>query len=75
MATLSHEINSNLIMKWIARIISERKNSTDSALSKPNKDFGKRCFSYSAAYIWNKLPLEAKIAPTVWSFKKIIQQE
>ena len=52
-----------------------RNSSTDLALPKPNKDFGKRCFSYSAADLWNKLPLEAKIAPTVWSFKKLIQQE
>ena len=52
-----------------------RNSSTDLALPKSNKDFGKRCFSYSAADLWNKLPLEAKIAPTVWSFKKLIQQE
>ena len=52
-----------------------RNSSTDLALPKPNKDFGKRCFSYSAADLWNKLSLEAKIVPTVWSFKKLIQQE
>ena len=52
-----------------------RNSGTDLALPKPNKDFGKRCFNYSAAVLWNNLPYEAKIAPTVWSFKKLIQQE
>ena len=52
-----------------------RNSCTDLVLPKPNKDLGKRCFSYSAADLWNELPLEAKIATTVWSFKKIIQQE
>ena len=50
-----------------------RNSSTDLALSKPNTDFGKRCFNYSAAVLWNNLPYQAKIAPTVWSFKKLIQ--
>ena len=52
-----------------------RNSSTDLALPKPNKDFGKRCFSYIAATLWDKLPLKAKIAPTVLAFKKLIQQE
>ena len=42
-----------------------RNSSTDLALPKPNQDFGKRCFKYSAVVLWNNLPYEAKIAPTV----------
>ena len=42
-----------------------RISSTDLALPKPNKDFGDRRFSYSAADLWNILPLVVKISPTV----------
>ena len=31
--------------------------------------------NYSAAVLWNNLPYEAKIEQTVWSFKKLVQQE
>ena len=33
-----------------------RNSGTDLALSRQNKDFSKRCFNYSAAVLWNKLP-------------------
>ena len=42
-----------------------RNSSIDLALPKPNKNFGKRCFNFSAAVLWNNLLYEAKIAPTV----------
>ena len=55
----AYEINSDLIMKRNAHIISET---------------GERYFNYRAAVLWNDLPYQAKIAPTVWSFEKLIQQ-
>ena len=37
-----------------------RNSQTDLSLPKPNKEFLKRSFKYSGAYLWNNLPLEAK---------------
>ena len=68
MATPSptYEINSDLIMKLAECPYNlSRNSSTDLALPKPNKDFGKRCFNYSAAVLWNNPPYQAIIAPTV----------
>ena len=48
-----------------------RNISTDLAL----QDFCKTCFNNSAAVLRNNIPYEAKTAPTVWSFKKLIHQE
>lgn len=52
-----------------------RNSDTDLALPKPKKDFGKRCFNYNAAVIWNELPHEAKTAPNLCSFKRLIKHE
>jgi hypothetical protein len=36
-----------------------RNSQTDLTLPKPNREFLKRSFKYSGAYLWNNLPLEA----------------
>ena len=46
-----------------------RNTQTDLAL--PEKDCGKRCFSYMGASLWNNLPLEAKTSESPRSFKAI----
>ena len=44
-----------------------RNTNIDLALPKPDKDFGKRYFSYSAVNLWNKFPLEGKITLTEYT--------
>ena len=51
-----------------------RNTQTDFALPSPNKDFGKRCFNYIGASLWNNLPREAKISESLSSFKTILKQ-
>ena len=36
------------------------RNGIDLALSMPKKEFGRRCFNYIGASLWNNLPQEAK---------------
>ena len=49
-------------------------DQTDLALSKPKREFLKRSFKYSEAYMWNNLPLEAKQAQSIFTFKNCIKQ-
>ena len=44
-----------------------RNSQTDLTLPKPNREFLKRSFKYSGAYLWNSLPLEAKQAQSIRS--------
>jgi hypothetical protein len=51
-----------------------RNWQTDLTLPKPNREFLKRSFKYSGAYLWNNLPLEAKQAQSIYTFKSYIKQ-
>ena len=51
-----------------------RNSQTDLSLPKPNREFLKRSFKYSGAYLWNNLPLEAKQAHSISLFKRYIKQ-
>ena len=51
-----------------------RNSQTDLTLPKPNREFLKRSFKYSGAYLWNNLPLEAKQAQSIYIFKRCIKQ-
>jgi hypothetical protein len=51
-----------------------RNSQTDLTLPKPNREFLKRSFKYSGAYLWNNLPLEAKQAQSIYIFKSCIKQ-
>jgi hypothetical protein len=42
------------------------------ALPKPKRDFGKRSFKYNGAIHWNNLPIEAKNANSINTFKRIL---
>ena len=42
-------------------------SQTELALSKPKREFLKRSFKYSGAYMWNNLPLEAKQAQSIFT--------
>ena len=47
-----------------------RNTQIDLALPSPKKEFGKRCFNYIGASLWNNnLPREAKISESLSSFK------
>ena len=50
-----------------------RNSQTDLTLPKPNREFLKRSFKYSGAYLWNNLPLEAKQAQSIYLFKSCIK--
>jgi hypothetical protein len=52
----------------------QRSDQTDLTLPKPNREFLKRSFKYSGAYLWNNLPLEAKQAQSIYIFKSCIKQ-
>ena len=51
-----------------------RNSGTDLMLAKPKTEFLKRTFGYSGATLWNNLPQELKLAESVSSFKRQIQQ-
>ena len=51
-----------------------RNRETDLALPMPKKEFGKRCFNYNGASLWNNLPQEAKNSESLSSFKTILNQ-
>jgi hypothetical protein len=51
-----------------------RNSQTDLTLPKPNREFLKRSFKYSGAYLWINLPLEAKQAQSIYLFKSCIKQ-
>jgi len=48
------------------------RSSHQQLLAKPNcsTDFGKRAFSYAAAQLWEKIPIETRAAPSIESFKR-----
>ncbi len=50
-----------------------RSSLTDLTLPKPNREFLKKSFNYSGAKLWNSLPLDAKVAESVYQFKNIIR--
>jgi hypothetical protein len=39
------------------------------------KDFGKRSFKYNGAIHWNNLPIEAKNANSINTFKRILKSQ
>ena len=47
-----------------------RNNATDLTLPKPKREFLRRSFRYSGAMLWNRLPNEAKLAESIYSFNK-----
>ncbi len=49
-----------------------RNRATDLALPKPKREFGKRSFKYNGAIHWNNLPMEAKNANSITTFKRIL---
>ena len=51
-----------------------RNSEIDLMLAKPKTEFLKRTFGYSDATLWNNLPQELKLAESVSSFKRQIQQ-
>ena len=51
-----------------------RNSETDLMLAKPKTEFLKRTFGYSSATLWNNLPQGLKLAESVSSFKRQIQQ-
>ena len=51
-----------------------RNSETDLMLTKPKTEFLKRTFGYSGATLWNNLPQELKLAESISSFKRQIQQ-
>ena len=51
-----------------------RNSQTDLTLPRPKREFLKRNFKYSGAYLWNDLPLEAKQAYPISLFKRCIKQ-
>ena len=63
------EINNDSICPY-----NLRNTQTDFAFPLPKKDFGKRCFNYMGASLWNNLPREAKIFESLSSFKAILKQ-
>ena len=52
-----------------------RNRATDLALPKPKRDFGKRSFKYNGAIHWNNLPIEAKNANSINTFKRILNSQ
>ena len=51
-----------------------RNSETDLMLAKPKTEFLKRTFGYRGATLWDNLPQELKLAESVSSFKRQIQQ-
>ena len=51
-----------------------RNNETDLMPAKPKTEFLKRTFGYSGATLWKNLPQELKLAESISSFKRQIQQ-
>jgi hypothetical protein len=51
-----------------------RNRETYLALPMSKKEFGKRCFNYNGASLWNNLPQEAKNSESLSSFKTILNQ-
>ena len=51
-----------------------RNRETDLSLPKPNTDSGKICFKYNGAVVWNNLPYEVKVAESLSSFQRTINQ-
>ena len=47
----------------------EIRNCHDISIAKRNLEFSKRNFHYSAAKLWNEIPLEIRNSPTILAFK------
>ena len=56
--------------KDLNREYNLRSNDNDLALPKPETNFLKRSFRYSAAKLWNSLPSEVKGASSLYHFKR-----
>ena len=50
-----------------------RSSLTDLTFPKQKREFLKKSFNYSGAKLWNSLPLDAKVAESVYQFKNIIR--
>ena len=48
----------------------ETRNCHDISIPKRNLEFPKRSFHYSAAKLWNEIPLEIRNSPTILAFKR-----
>ena len=46
------------------------RNSLDIDVPRQNLEFSKRSFYYSAAKVWNEIPLNIRQSPTIYTFKK-----
>ena len=69
-ATFLYKVLSNSA----APILKDSFTSRNILLPKPNREFLKRSFKYSNAYLWNNLPFEAKQAQSIYTFKSCIKQ-
>ena len=70
--TLSVNQPSYLLSKLVRYQPTRSLRSSDQQLlCKPfcATEFGKRAFSYAAPHIWNNLPLNIRLAPSISSFK------
>ena len=67
-------INGHTAPNLIDNSYNLRNRETDLALPMPKKEFGKRCFNYNGASLWNNLPQEAKNSESISSFKTILNQ-
>ena len=47
-------------------------NDINITLPKPKREILKRSFKYNGAMLWNNLPYEAKSAESLYSFKRLI---
>ncbi len=52
-----------------------RNRATDLALPKPKREFGERSFKYNGAIHWSNLPIEAKNANFITTFKRILNSQ
>ena len=48
----------------------ETRNCRDISIPKLNIEFPKKVFHYSAAKLWNEIPLQLRNSPTVFAFKR-----
>ena len=52
-----------------------RNNATDLRLPKKNSTNGQKSFSYKGVRMWNSLPKESKLAPSLASFTKFLMHD
>jgi hypothetical protein len=61
---------------WTLHNISEIAASSMQVqyIPKLNTDFGKSCFKYNGAVVWNNLPYAVKVADSLSSFQRTINR-